>query len=209
MSGQSIQRTLNKAFGVVGRVLGWEFTMYRPDSWITPLADRNSIGSTRLSGTPDDAYSKDPDELDKFKLYTGAPLALGDILHSEELERTYVVFDKTELRAVVGVLAQDRIDVLRPTLTIGDQPRGFDEIASSVPAAVKITGASSSAGALKVTSSTMSASSTEIEVWTWVPSGLIQLNDVLEIGGNRYLITFAQTTYKGTKLKARSTKVGK
>lgn len=210
MSGKSIQRTLTNAFGTVGRVLGWDFAVYRPVQWVLPMQDANLVGTVKLSATPDDAYTAVPDELSKFVLYTSASLELGDILNSDELGRTYVVFDKTELRAITGVLAQDRFDVLRPTVTPGaDKPMGFEEVATSVPGALKISGSTSSAGALKVTSSTMHADSHTIEIWTWVPALLVRLNDVLQVGDDRYLVTFAQTTAKGTKLKGISTKVGK
>jgi hypothetical protein len=210
MSGKSIQRTLTGAFGAVGRILGWNFSVYRPVQWIEPMQDANFIRAIKLSATPDEAYTKDPGELDKFLLYTGAVLELGDIVHSDELDKTYVVMDKTELRATIGALAQDRFDILRPTVTAGaDKPMGFEEIATNVPGALKIAGSSSSDGALKVTSSTMSAASHTVEVWSWLPAGFVKLNDVLQLGENRYLITFAQSTAKGTKLKAISTKVGK
>lgn len=210
MSGKSIQRTLNNAFGVVGRVLGWPFKVYRPVNWVVPLQDANYVFSTNLAASPDESFGKTPSELDEFMLYTKAPVELGDIMHSDELSKTYVVFEKNELRAVIGVAAQDRFNLLRPTFTSGaDKLRGFERVIVDMPCALKIAGASSTDGALKVTTSTMSASSTQVEGWTWLPTDMMKLNDVVEIGSNRYLITFVQNTGSGTKFKATSTKVGK
>lgn len=212
MSGKSIQRTLNNAFSVVGRVLGWEFTIYRPVSWVIPMSDANFIGTLLMSASPDEAYAKNPtDELDKFMLYCNTSLLeVGDILTSVELDKTYIVFDKTELRAVIGVLSGDKFDLLRPTHTPGaDKPMGFEQIATQVPAAVKLVGSTADAGALKITSSIMTSAASELEVWTWMPTGFVAIGDVLEFNGYRYLITFVQNSSKGTKIKARSTKVGK
>ncbi len=210
MSGKSIQNTLNRAFNTVGKILGWEFSVYRPTNWLNPLQEANFIGSYTISASPDDSFTAEPDELSKFRLYVNSErVELGDILYSEELEKTYVVFDKSELRASTGVLAQDRFDVLRPTMTTGDKPRGFETIGLAIPGALKIAGVSSTDGALKVTSATLNSGSHQIEVWTWVPANFIRINDVLEINDIRYLVNFAQTTAKGTKLKATSTKVTK
>lgn len=212
MSGKSIQRTLNNAFAVVGRVLGWPFKVYRPLDWVNPTDDRNYVANVMLAATPDEAFSKDPlDELDKYLLYVNTTkLEPGDIIVSDELAKTYVIFDKTELRAVIGVLAADKFNLLRPTVTTGaDVMRGFTQVGANIPCALKISGATSSDGALKITSSTMSAASSQVEIWSWVPANFARLNDVIEIGDVRYLVTFAQTTAKGTKLKATSTKVGK
>jgi len=212
MSGKSIARVLNNAFQTVGNVLGYQFEHYRPDSYVVPLQDRNYIGKLTVTATPDDAMSKNPlDQLEKYLLYANSTLLeLGDILYSQELDKTYVVLDKTELRAATGVLAQNRFDLLRPMTSTGAEiRRTFEELGRDIPCALKIVGATSSTGALKFTSSTMSASSHDLELWTFITPGLIQLNDVLQIGDSRYLVTFVQSTAKGTEVKLRSSKVAK
>ena len=210
MSGKSIQNTLNRAFNTVGKILGWEFSVYRPTNWLNPVQDANFVGKYTVSTSKDENFVMEDEELTKFRLFINADrVQLGDILHSEELEKTYVVFDKVELRAPLGVLAQDRFNVLRPTLTTGDKPRGFETIGTEIPGALKIAGTSTTDGALKVTTATLNSGSHQIEVWTWVPANFIRINDVLELNDIRYLVNFAQTTGKGTKLRATSTKVTK
>lgn len=210
MSGKSIQNTLNRAFNTVGRILGWQFNVYRPVNWNMPMQDANFVGSYTVSASPDESFTAEPDELSKFKLYVNAErIQLGDILHSAELDRTYIVFDKLELRPSIGVLCQDRIKILRSTLVAGDKPRGLEELGFEIPAAVKITGTTSTDGALKITSSSLSTGSSNIEVWTWLPPDFVHINDVIEINSVRFLVTFAQNTAKGTKIKATATKVTK
>ena len=212
MSGKSISRVLNNAFRTVSNVLGYSFEHYRPDSYVTPLQDRNFIGKINVTATPDDAMTKNPlDELERYLLYAdSSKFELGDILFNAELDKTYVVTDKSELRAATGVLAQNRFDILRPMTTTGSEiRRTFEELGREIPCALKIVGATSSSGALKFTSSTMSASSHDLELWTYVTPELIQLNDVLQVGLSRYLVTFVQSTAKGTEVKLRSVKVNK
>lgn len=210
MSGKSIQNTLNRAFNAVGRILGWQFNVYRPVNWLMPVQDANFAGSYTVSASPDESFAAEIDELSKFKLYVNSErIEEGDILHSAELDRTYIVFSKLELRPSIGVLCSDRMKVLRPTLVEGDKPRGFEELGFEIPIAIKITGTTSTDGALKITSSTLNTGSSNIEVWTWLPPDFIHINDVIEINSVRFLVTFAQNTSRGTKIKAVATKVTK
>lgn len=212
MSGESLQRTLDTAFKVVGNAAGFKFKHYRPDSYIDPLQDRNLLGEIKMAASPDDAFDKNPHEdLDLFKLYVSTKsIELGDIMFSEYLSRTYVVFDKTELRALIGVRCQDEINILRPVMLTGDIKTGFESIATNVPAVATVKGVTSAGGALSaVPRGTLDASATNLEIWTWITPGLIQLNDVIEINDLRYLVMQVDSTSKGTKIKARSTKVGK
>lgn len=212
MSGESLQRTLDNAFSVVGNAAGFKFKHYRPDSYIQPFQDRNLVGEVKIAASPDDGFAKNPHtDLELFKLYASTKsIELGDIFHSEYLSRTYVVLDKTELRVCMGVRCQDEIDVLRPIITSGDKKTGFEIIGTGIPAVATVKGVTSSSGALgAVPRATLDASASNLDVWTWVTPGLIKLNDVLEINDQRYLVTQVDSTSKGTKISARSTKVGK
>jgi hypothetical protein len=210
MSGTSLQKILNNAFKIAGKVTGFEFEHFRPDSYILPLGKRNAIGTVILGAAVDQNFQKHEGELDQFNLYTDpSALELGDVLHSDSLGRTYIVFDKAELHAAVGILCLDRANVLRPTLGTGDVKKTFAEICTQIPCAIKYIGAAPVPGALQGTSSTLQATAHELDLWTWIKPGTIELNDVIDIDGVRYLCTFIQSTAKGTKIKMRSTKVGK
>lgn len=207
MAGKQIAKILDKAFQKVGNVLGWDFKHYRPDIWVQPLQDRNQIGVIKLSATVDDGYTTVPKDLDEYKLYTdGSKLQPGDILYSDELSKTYVVTEKQELQVTKGVLANDRINLLRPVSTTGDVKRSFEQLASLVPAAVTIRGSSKSAGVLRSTTSSMQTAQHEIEILTWLPDA--QLNDVVELNGNRYVVLFVDRSDESCRLQLRSTKVG-
>jgi hypothetical protein len=211
MSGESLQRTLDTAFAVVGNAAGFKFKQYRPDSYIQPFQDRNLIGNIKIAASPDDAFTKNPhDDLEKFKLYASSKaIEVGDILYSEYLNRTYIVFDKTELRCCIGIRCQDSIDVLRPILLAGDKKTGFEIVASGIPGVASVKSTKYTMGAmLAVPKGIHDAGATEMEVWTWVTPNLVHLNDVLQIGDVKYLVIQVDSTTKGTKLLARATKVG-
>ena len=209
MSGASIARTLDGAFKTVGAVMGYPFKVYRPLDWVQPVSDENYLYTLNVAASPDDAFTQDPDDLAKFKLYCKATqLEERDILVCEALNRTYVVLHKMELRVAQGVLANDTIKILRPELAAGAM--GFAEIARKVPAAVKISGSGSAPGAMAGVSSSMASGQHELSIWCSLPADFIRLNDTVEVNNtNRYLVTFCQSTAQGTFLKVKSTKVGK
>ena len=210
MSGPSLQKVLNNAFKVVGKVVGFQCTHFRPDNYVNPTQDRNLIGFITASITPDDSFGQfGLDELAKYKVYaSSAALQLGDILYSQETANTYTIIAKEELRPCTAVLTNDVLDVLRPALTTGDRKTTLELVCENLPCALKITGSSQSAGALQGMNSTMSTSNSEIEVWTWLQPGTVKLNDVLFYNGNKFLVVFAQSTQTGTILRARATKSG-
>lgn len=210
MSGTALQKTIDNAFKVVGNAAGFKFKHYRPDSYTQPLQDRNLLGEIKMAASPDESFGKNPHvDLELFNLYLSTKsIELGDILTSEYLSRTYVVFDKTELRAAIGIRCQDLITVLRPILLTGDKKTGFEIIATDVPAVATVSSVKSSAGALAGQRSTMEASSSNLDIWTWITPGLIKLNDTIQIGDAKYAVLQVDSTSKGTKIKARSTKVG-
>lgn len=210
MSGASISKILDNAYKTVGTILGFNFNVYRTENYLYPTQSRNFIGALKVSFSVDESFKKNPtDQLDTYQVYTkSTSLELGDILVSDELKKTYVIIDKAELKPAVAVLAPEKFDLLRPVLSTGDRKTTFETIMSQVPAAIKTNGTAGSPGALQGTNSTLGASSSQLELWTWVSPSSIVLNDVLQINGNRYLVTFVQTDSSGTNLKLKSTKVG-
>jgi hypothetical protein len=210
MSGPSLLKTLNNAFGTIGKVVGFQCELYRPDNFMNPLQERNFIGFIKASTTPDDSFSQHGiDELAKYKVYANASnLQVGDILRNPLMASVYIVIAKEELRPCTAVLTTNLVNVLRPSLTSGDRKTIFTAIAENVPAAVKVVGASQTPGALQGMGSNMSSSNSELEVWTWTTPGTFKLNDVIEFDSQRFLITFCQSTASGTIVRARSTKTG-
>lgn len=210
MSGSSITKILDNAYKTVGKILGYSFNVYRTDNYLNPAQSRNFVGTIDASFSVDESFKKNPtDQLDMYQVYAKTSnLELGDILICDAIKKTYIIVDKSELKPAVAVLAPEKFNLLRPVLSTGDRKTTFEQIMTQVPAALKTTGTSGSAGSLQGTNSTMSASSHQLELWTYVSPCSIVLNDVLEINSNRYLVTFVQTDSSGTNLKLKSTKVG-
>src|SRR5574343_30345 len=115
MPGASFDRKVANAFAKVGKKVGYACTVYRPDSYNLPIADRNIFKETTMSWSEDESYSKNPESLlTYFKLYTDySSLELGDILVLPALSRTFVVTEITPIRGSVGVQCNNAVDVLR------------------------------------------------------------------------------------------------
>jgi hypothetical protein len=132
----------------------------------------------------------------------------GDFLSGEG--RTFIVFQNNPLRGPVGVQTTHLVQILRPVYDMAaDKKTSFVQVCMDLPVALENVGAVSDPNALQTTASKMTTTQTRLEIWTWVPSDMIRLNDVVEIDNLRYLIQSVANTPNGTSIKALSMKVGK
>lgn len=209
MSGKNIQKTIDKGLKVAGKVLGFSYSQYRPLTWVEPIQDENFLGTMTLSFSPDDSFNKDPhDDLEKYRVYgDSSVLSPGDILVGPN---TYMVINKAELRPAIAVLCGDSFDLLRPVLApSGPKKTAFEQIAASVPCTVGILrNHAHFDGALQGMNGSLQASLSNKEVWTFVEPGLVQMNDVLQIYGVRYLVMNVFSTNRGTQIFIRAVKPG-
>lgn len=211
MSVGKINSKLAKAFAKVGNKIGYVFSLYRADSLIDPLSDRNRILSVPLTWSKDDAFSTNPEPvLDYFKLFCDfTVLRVGDILHHASEGRTFLVYEITPLRGAVGVQCNKRMNVFRPVHTpLANKKTALSQVVSNMPCAVQSIGASSSDGALSSVRSSMSTGQTKLEVWTVFPADTVKLSDIIEISGARYIVTSLDNVSAGVKITAFSTKAG-
>lgn len=212
MAGASFDRKVAKAFAKVGKKVGYACTIYRPDTWVNPLQDRNILKQTTMSWSEDESFAKNPEALlTYFTLYTDySSLELGDILTLPALSRTFIVTEITPIRGSVGVQCNNKADVLRPVFDMtADKKSSFNAVMTEVPLVLEYKSASQTANALQGVSAKLGSGQSTIEAWTWVPPGSVQLNDVLEVNGLRFQVTSVSSTEKGTFISGISTKVGK
>lgn len=211
MSGATIDRKIAKGFAKVGKKLGYTCSVYRPDNFINPLADRNLLRSVPISWTEDEAFSKNPEgTLVPYIVYCDyTVLQAGDFVVNGTLQKTLVVTEVNPIRGAVGYQVQDRIDVLRTVYTpTQDKKTSFEEVITNLPAAVEYKSSTAVDGALKTVTSNMQSGQSTIEVWTWVTPGLVKIADVLVVNGSRYQVTFVNTGSGGTKIQALASKAG-
>lgn len=206
MSGKSVAAKINKAMAKVGGKIGFPCSVYRPDNYSQPVDDRNRvIDSVQVAWSVDESFTKNPvDELAHYIVYV-SDLEVGDIVVCEEQEMTFVLTDIEPIRAPAGILANDRIHVYRSQFVGGDKLNELSIIAHDVPCAVKI----GKAAPVTLPNTSMKSGMTVIDVWTWMPVDELQINDVFEWRGNRFLVTTVNSSDKGTKVSAQSMKAGK
>lgn len=212
MSAVAVNRKIAKGFAKVGKKLGYAFNLYRADSFINPLADRNLSMTIPLTWSKDEGFKANPEPtLDYFILYCDyTVLRVGDILNQPTEDRTFLVYEINPLRGAMGVQCGRRMTVLRPVHTpTADKKTSFEEVMVNMPCAVESVTAAANDGALSTVRSSMSAGQSQIEVWTVISPGGIRLNDVLEVDGARYLIVGADNISAGTKIRAISIKAGR
>jgi hypothetical protein len=206
MSGASIAAKINKAMTKVGAKVGFLCVQYRPDLYDDPIAERNAIASLSVAWSVDESFSKNPvDELSHYLIYVSNDLIkLGDILISEFA--TLIITGIEPIRTPTGILANDRIDIYRPTSTPElDIKNTLIKNSSNVPCAVKI----GKAASFSVPNTSLKSGMTNLEVWTWMPIHEVAINDVLIFKENRYLITSVNGSDKGIKIHANSMVAGK
>jgi len=211
MSGASINKKVAKGLAKAGKVLGWKFNVYRPDSYLTPFSDENRLFSTQASWSEDKGFSKNPEAtLTHYNIYADhRKLQPGDIMNSPDLDRTFVITETNELRGAVAVQANGRMTVRRviytPTEDIKTQSQ---EVATEVPCAVEFKTNYGEQGVLTGTGSAATGHRSQVEIWTWMPVGSLRLNDTLELSIGTFTLTSVQQDEGGTTIQARSTKVG-
>lgn len=212
MSAVAINRKIARGFAKVGKKLGYAFSLYRPDSYITPLADRNLVMTLPLTWSKDEGFSQNPEPtLDYFTLYADYTLLkTGDILNQATEGRTFIVHEVNPLRGAVGVQCNTKMNVLRPVYTpTQDTKTSFEEVVLDMPCVFESTGAASNDGALTTVTSSMTAGQSQVDIWTVIRPGTIKLADVLEVEGGRYIIISIDAVFSGVKIKAKSTRAGK
>lgn len=207
MSAATINRKIARGFAKVGKKLGYQFTLYRPDVYINPLEPRNGLLTAPMSWSKDEQFKANPEPtLAQYTIYCDfTVLKEGDIVHSAEINRTFIINEINQLRGAVSFQASDLFTVKRPTFDANaDVKSSLVDIIVNMPGAIQYSNAKQSAAQ----NTQLKAAQSGIEVWTWLPVDSVQLGDVLEFNSKRFLISSVDTSAVGMKIRAESTKVG-
>lgn len=213
MSGTRINKIVAKGFKTAGKILGFDFGLYRivESNYLDPLTEKNFVGKYKMSWTEDESYVKNPEDvLGFFKMYMDyRKLVAGDILYSEDLNRTFVVTEVNPIRGAVAVQTPDRMNISRSISTPNsDVKNTLTQFISNMPCVVNYSGAKPVHGTMKTVHSDMVSGLSDGVVWTWVTPELLKLGDIVEIVGKEYMITSLSGKHKGTFMNIRSIKPG-
>lgn len=208
MSGKSIDKILNGAYGKVGNILGFPFKLYRSVDYLDPIQDKNFVKTVKLAFSIDDSF-KQQEEF-AFKVYSlwinSSQLQPGDIFVSEELGKTFTLVTNDPITVSYGIDSRSKITISRPTYnTTGGFGPKQTVIAENIPC--KILEKASLASTGNMTKPTPYKSGIQQwDIWFYLDAE-VKVNDVLlDSDGNTSTIESLQITPLGWKAKAVSTK---
>ena len=210
MSGASINKKLQKAYGKIGNKLGFKFKLYRSLDYLTPVQTKNYLGEVLLSYATDESFKKPIDASYKqYNLFLDTiNLRTGDIFINEELNKTFVLVNKDPIVTPQAIEASHRVTISRPSYTTtGGFKAVNSEVATNIPAAIYETGSGSEGSAITEVSNKSGVH--QWTIWIWLPVNNIKLNDlVVDNNGNESYVTSIEFSPVGYKIKTQSTKVG-
>lgn len=211
MSRASIDKKVTKGLKKAGKILGWSFSVYRPDNYVTPLSLENKKFDVQMSWSEDDSFGKNPATILSYnKIYADhTRLKAGDILDSVALARTFVVTEINPLRGAVAVAANDRMTVKRVVYTPTEDVKTQSiDVFTSVPCAVEFKANFGDQGSLAGVGASTTGHRAQVEIWTWMPAGSLQSNDKIELSSGTYTFQSLRQDASGTYITARSTTLG-
>lgn len=212
MSAASIQKKLNKAYGKVGRKLGFASDIYRPSqSYDTPINTSNWIHNTKASFSQDGKFSA-PVGSNVWLAWIDATLdntfdlKVGDIVVDTETSRVYYMIDMHPLHPYRALETNTTIAIASKT-TYSDQGMGWGQghtqTVSNIPAWVSTTGSRSIDGGFIPARTAMSQSSDQYTIQLWMPEGSISTNDAITLrDGTVLTVTSSMWDIRGYKLTA-------
>lgn len=209
MSGKNIDKILNKAYKKIGKVMGFDFKMYRSVDYLDPVQDKNYVKNVTLAFSLDESF-KSQEEF-SFKVYNlwvdGANILPGDIFISEDLNKRFTLVSNEQITVPLGLDSSSNITISRPTYsnTGGFGPKQI-VIADKIPCKILEAKAQPSTG--NMTERTPYKSGIQVwDIWFYLDKE-VKINDtLLHSDGSTSTIESIQVTPLGWKAKAVSTKV--
>lgn len=143
MSAESINKKIRKAYGKVGKILGSDFEIFRPETLFNQTSVLNFLDVKPVAFALDEKFKKTFSS-DKIPLYTAYVDGLleelfdieqGDILYSEELSETYIITLVETHKPIMAFKCNKTISV--GTTTYSNPGSGFiggnTEVADLIP----------------------------------------------------------------------------
>lgn len=212
MSAASIQRKLNKAYGKVGRKLGFESDVYRvSQSYDNPIDTPNWIYNIKSSFSQDNKFSA-PVGSNVWLAWLDATLdntfdlKVGDIIADRETGRVYYMMDMHPLHPYRALETNTTISLATST-KYNDNGFGWSQSQTvslnNIPAWVSTTGSRSiDSGFVPARTATVQ-SSDQYTIQLWMPEGSISNNDQITLrDGTVLTVTSAMWDIRGYKLTA-------
>lgn len=208
MSGASIDKKLTKAYGKIGKILGYKFKLYRSVDYLEPVQAKNYLKEVTLAFSIDENFKKSQDfNFHLYNLFCDGVIKTGDIFENTDLNKRFTLVQNDPITAPIGINSSEWITISRPVYnsTGGFSPKQ-ELIASKIPATILEKSAMASTGNNNQPTPLKSGIQ-QWDIWTYLPDDKVRINDVIEDNrGNKATITSCQITPLGFKITAVSTK---
>ena len=190
MSRTSIDRILNRAGKVAGKVLGDLCVNYRPLDYINPVQPKNMLVAKHAAFLLSENFNKTVDY--NFELFNvevdGTDVLPGDIFTNAE--SMYVIVSSRSMEAIQAILVNEYLSIKRPVYA--DSGSGFGatttDVAVNLPANVlSVSGGNAAAG--MPTRAGSKGSFKEYKIRTYFSDDLLKIGDqVIDSNGNKSVI---------------------
>lgn len=213
MSGASIQKKLNKAYGKVASKVGFPSDVYRvSQEYSNPIDDQNWLESTQFSVSQNDRYNA-PVGSNLWLAWINPTLNIqhdlqvGDIIESVELQQVFYIIDMHPLHPFRALECNSTISIATSG-GYGDTNGEWGQskltpVATNMPAWVKQSGAASIDGGFVPARTALTSGVSSFTIQLWMPEGSIKPNDVVTLkDGTALQVQQAQWDIRGYTLIA-------
>ena len=205
-----IQKKLWKAYGKVGKTLGYDFELYRPDKFDDPINDRYYIDTKKVAFSQDTEYRKVREEglsiwhcwLDG-RLQDLFDIQFGDYLLNPQTNEIYFIASAEKHLFIKAMKTNDFITISR--VQYADSAYGFSssdsDIVTNLPALMYQPRSERDSGYVPADTSLFS-SQPSYDYYVADPFNSIRIGDaVTDQNGNRSQVSAVYITDIGTHLK--------
>lgn len=213
MSGASVQKKLDKAYGKVARKIGFPADVYRvSQDFIEPIHDQNWLESKPFSVSQNNKYDApvgsnlwlawiDPNLSVQYQLQ------VGDIVESVETQQVFYIIDMHPIHPFRALECNSTISIstLQEYTDSGEgwAPSALTQFVKDMPAWVQQSGSTSLDGGFVPARSALGSDAPIYTIQLWMPEGSIKPNDIVRLkDGSELQVQQAQWDVRGYKLIA-------
>lgn len=213
----AIQRKLYKAYGKVGKTLGYAYDVYRAEELTNPIDPSTWIDRQNVSFSQDNKYNKAHDKGLSIwlcwvdgRLNKNTEIQQGDMLYDVLTESTYFIASAQAHLPIRAIKANSRITVSRVG-SYGDTGDGYgvveQEIGTDIPASILQPNSGGYNGQYIPAANPNGDSIPNYVINVWDPTDLIQINDIIVAqDGTRSEVHSKYITDVGTELTTKAMK---
>ena len=209
-TADSIQKALWKAYGMVGKTLGYDSTVYRSAVLDEPISPANIVFESKVAFSLDDKFAKTPgDGLNLWSAWIdGNDGKLFDVKQGDHIRRAkdgviYFVANLEEHHRITAIKCDHTISVQR--VAYADSATGYGasdtEVADSIPCFLMLGGPKGGDLGYIPANSNLEETLQTATIYLWDGASTIQVQDaIVDDLSRRWQVRYIERSDLGTKL---------